>query len=59
MPRSLLLLLITLSPLVACAQSQRVVDVASRAGVTQRFLLLQPENAKAAVILFAGGDGGL
>jgi len=41
------------------AQLQRVVDVASRAGVTQRFLLLHPENAKAAVILFAGGDGGL
>src|SRR5258705_9273946 len=41
------------------AQSQRVVDVASRAGVTQRFLLLNPDDAKATVILFAGGHGGL
>jgi len=41
------------------AQSQRVVDVASRAGVTQRFLLLNSDNAKATVVLFAGGHGGL
>jgi pimeloyl-ACP methyl ester carboxylesterase len=41
------------------AQAQRVVDVPSRSGVMQRFLLLQPENAKAVVILFAGGDGGI
>ena len=36
-----------------------MVDVATREGVTQRFLLLQPPDAKAAVILFAGGDGGI
>jgi pimeloyl-ACP methyl ester carboxylesterase len=36
-----------------------VVDVPTRASVTQRFLLLQPPNAKATVILFAGNDGGL
>ena len=44
------------------AQTPRVVDVPTRTGVTQRFLLLQPEQAqqtKAAVILFAGGDGGV
>lgn len=41
------------------APAQRVVDVPTRAGVTQRFLLLQTENAKVAVILFAGGDGGI
>jgi pimeloyl-ACP methyl ester carboxylesterase len=41
------------------AQPQRVIDVPSRSGVTQRFLLLQPESAKAVVILFAGGHGGI
>jgi len=39
--------------------SERVVDIPTRLGVTQRFLLLAPENPKAAVILFAGGNGGL
>ena len=38
---------------------QRVVDIPSRAGVTQRILLVSPPDPKAAVILFAGGDGGL
>lgn len=41
------------------AQGERVVDVPTRPGVTQRFLLIEPANAKAAVILFAGGHGGL
>ena len=44
------------------AQAQRTIEVPTRAGVTQRFLLLQPEkpdSTKAAVILFAGGDGGV
>ncbi len=57
-PKYLFLCIILYTSLTT-AQAQRVVDVASRAGVTQRFLLLQPENAKAAVILFAGGDGGI
>jgi dienelactone hydrolase len=39
--------------------SQRVVDVPTRPGVTQRFLYMTPEHPKAAVILFAGGHGGL
>jgi len=39
--------------------SQRIVDIPTRPGVTQRFLYLAPENPKAAVILFAGGHGGL
>lgn len=37
----------------------RVVDIPSRPGVTQRFLYATPPHAKAAVILFAGGHGGL
>jgi dienelactone hydrolase len=39
--------------------SERVIDIPTRPGVTQRFLLLSPENPKAFVILFPGGDGGL
>ena len=38
---------------------QKVVDVPTRPGVTQRFLYLAPESPIAAVILFAGGHGGL
>ena len=39
--------------------AQRVVDVPTRPGVIQRFLLLSPREPKATVILFAGDDGGL
>lgn len=39
--------------------SPRVVDIPTRAGVTQRFVYLAPQNPSAAVILFAGGHGGL
>lgn len=49
--------------LAACcaahAQAPRVVDLPSRPGVTQRILAITPEQPKAAVILFAGGDGGI
>ena len=43
----------------AWAQSPQVVDVPSRTGVTQRILVITPDKPRAAVILFAGGDGGL
>ena len=39
--------------------ADRVVDIPTRPGVTQRFVLIAPPGAKAAVVLFAGGDGGL
>lgn len=41
------------------AGSERVIDIPTRSGVTQRFLLVSPERPKAAAILFAGGHGGL
>ncbi len=41
------------------AQADRVVDIPTRPGVTQRFVYLAPQNPKAAVILFPGGHGGL
>jgi dienelactone hydrolase len=37
----------------------RVVDIPTRPGITQRLLVLAPPSPKAAVILFAGGHGGL
>ena len=39
--------------------AQRVVDIPTRPTVTQRFVYLSPNDPKAAVILFAGGHGGL
>lgn len=36
-----------------------VVDIPTRPGVTQRILVVAPQSTKAAVILFAGGHGGL
>lgn len=43
----------------AWAQTERVVDVPTRPGVTERLLLIETPNAKGTVILFAGGHGGL
>lgn len=56
-PHRLLTLLLLLLPAVAPAQAQRTIDIPTRPGVTQRVLALTPENPKAAVVLFAGGDG--
>jgi pimeloyl-ACP methyl ester carboxylesterase len=41
------------------AAAEKIIDIPTRAGVTQRFLLISPPDARAAVILFAGGHGGL
>jgi dienelactone hydrolase len=41
------------------AQTERVVDIPTRPGVTQKMVVLVPEKPKAAVVLFAGGHGGL
>lgn len=52
--------LLVLIALQAYGQSmQKVVDIPTRSGVTQRMLLLSPPEPKAAVILLAGGHGGL
>jgi hypothetical protein len=39
--------------------TQKIVDISTRPGVTERLLVLSPEKPKAAVILLAGGHGGL
>ena len=41
------------------AQTQQVVDIPTRPGVTQRMVVLEPDKPEAAVVLFAGGHGGL
>ena len=53
------LVLLCMAAAPAWAQTERVVDIPTRPGVTQRILVLGPEKPKAAVILFAGGHGGL
>lgn len=39
--------------------AQEVVDLPTRPGVSQRMVVLSPQDPKSAVILFAGGHGGL
>jgi hypothetical protein len=55
---ALLLIGVSASP-ASSDVAQRVVDVPTRPGVIQRFLLLSPREPKVTVVLFAGGDGGL
>jgi len=39
--------------------AERVVDIPTRPGVTQRFIVMTPDDPKASLILLAGGHGGL
>ena len=48
-----------LIPFNALAQSTRTVDIPTSSGVTQRILVITPDKPRAAVVLFAGGDGGM
>lgn len=58
--RFALISLLCLAALTLRAEVEpRVVDIPTRPGVTQRMLVLAPPSPKAAVILFAGGHGGL
>jgi hypothetical protein len=49
------LLLFAASARAVADTDEKVVDIPARPGTTQRFLWLEPPNARAAVILFAGG----
>jgi dienelactone hydrolase len=56
------LLAATVVALVSHAQAettQKVIDIPTRPGVTQRMIILSPPEPKAAVVLLAGGHGGL
>ncbi len=50
---------LALSSLASAQVAQKVVDIPTRAGITQRMLVLTPPEPKAAVVLLAGGHGGL
>lgn len=53
-------IMICLGFLCSYAQTiQSVIDIPTRANVTQRMIVLSPLNPKAIVVLFAGGHGGL
>ncbi|KQW56591.1 alpha/beta hydrolase [Variovorax sp. Root411] len=52
-------LLMALASQAQAQATQKVVDIPTRPGVTQRMLVLSPPEPKAAVILIAGGHGGL
>ncbi len=53
------LAMLALALLISPALAQRVVDIPTRPGVTQRMIIISPANPKAAVVLFSGGHGGL
>ena len=59
MRRTLCALLLFVAFVSFAQAAEKVVDIPTRPGVTQRFLLYSPPDAKAAVIVFAGGHGGL
>lgn len=52
-------LLLGTQPYAQAQTAQKVVDIPTRPGITQRMLMLSPPDPKAAVILFPGGHGGL
>lgn len=54
-----LLLVVSIARVCDAQIKERVVDIPTRPGVVQRLVCLAPEQPKAAVVLFAGGHGGL
>lgn len=44
---------------VQAQPAPQVIDIPTRAGVSQRFLYLEPQAPQASVVLIAGGHGGL
>lgn len=60
MPRYLFYFVVFACVIVPAARADdRVVDIPTRAGVTQRFLLIPSPEPTAALVLFVGGHGGL
>lgn len=53
------LLLGALGGAAGAQETATIVDIPTRPGITQRLLVLGPPDARAAVILLAGGHGGL
>jgi hypothetical protein len=46
-------------PAAAAQNTQQVLDIPTRPGVTNRVLLIAPEKPRAVAMLYAGGHGGL
>jgi dienelactone hydrolase len=59
MPPLIVAILVLWDTDVHAQTSEKVVDLPTRPGVTQRLLLTEVPGAKAAVVLLAGGHGGL
>ena len=57
--RLMLPLLLACASLAHADMAQQVVDIGTRPGITQRMLVIAPPQPRAAVILLAGGHGGL
>lgn len=53
------LAVIALSSLAQAQSTQKVINIPTRPGITQRMIVLTPSEPKAAVILLAGGHGGV
>jgi pimeloyl-ACP methyl ester carboxylesterase len=53
------LLLVALGAAASAQVNEQIVDLPTRPGITQRLLVLAPPQPRAAVVLFAGGHGGL
>lgn len=53
------LLLLALGATAGAQLREEIVEIPTRPGVTQRLLVLAPPQPRAAVVLFAGGHGGL
>lgn len=53
------LIALPLSMPASAQTTQKVVDIPTRPGVTQRMIVLTPPAPKASVVLLAGGHGGL
>lgn len=51
--------LASLVSLAGAQTAQKVVDIPTRPGATQRMIVITPPEPKAAVVLLAGGHGGL
>jgi len=54
-----LVFLLAMLSQVFAQTSEKVVDIPTRTGITQRMLILSPPDPKAVVVLLPGGHGGL
>jgi pimeloyl-ACP methyl ester carboxylesterase len=56
---ALVALLLAIAPPTRSQPAEKLVEISTRPGVTQKMLVIAPADARATVVLFAGGHGGL